>query len=113
MLSASLQAEVDRKEQLEEELRQSRDEVRSAVVTFGSTQIFDLIFLRVFSTLLLKVSRTQETLDLVREKFSEQKLLISELQTQSKERQSSLDRQVCVCAPCLKRLFHTKSVFMF
>lgn len=113
MLSASLLAEADRKKQLEEELQQSRDEVRSSVVTFGSTQIFDFIFLQVFSTLLLKVSRTKETLDLFQEEFSEQKLLISELQTRSKERQSSLDRQVCVCAPRLERWIHTKSVFMF
>lgn len=37
MLSASLQAEAEQKKQLEEELQQSRDEVRSSPVTFGST----------------------------------------------------------------------------
>lgn len=39
LLSASLQAEVERKKQLEEELQQSRDEVRSYSVTFDNIKI--------------------------------------------------------------------------
>lgn len=50
---------------------------------------------------------------MVQEELSEQKLLIFELQTRSKERQSSLDRQVCVSVHHVSRWIHTKSGFMF
>lgn len=42
----------------------------------------------------LKASKTQETLDLVQEELSEQKQMSSDLETQSKKKQSSLDQQV-------------------
>lgn len=99
MLSTSLQAEAERKEQLEEELQQSRDAVRSSVVMPGPPrlcQIFPFCILTGFILQLSKASRTQETLDLVQEELSEQKLMRSDLERRSRERQSSLDRQVGV-----------------
>lgn len=48
MLSVSLQAEADRKKEVEEELQQSREEVRSYAVTFGSKKCRFFLFFHGF-----------------------------------------------------------------
>lgn len=99
VLSASLQAEAEQKKQLEKELQHSRDAVRSSVMASGPAQLsqtFPFCIFTGFIFLLLKASGTQETLDLVQEELSEQKLMRSDLERRSRERQSSLDRQVGV-----------------
>lgn len=99
VLSASLQAEAERKKQLEEELQHSRDAVRSSFMASGPAQLsqtFPFCIFTGFIFLLLKASGTQEILDLVQEELSEQKLMRSDLERRCRERQSSLDRQVGV-----------------
>lgn len=104
MLSTSLQEEAERKKQLEEELQHSRDAVRSSVVAPGPARpdparlspMSPFCVFTGFNVLLSKASKTQETLDLVQEELSEQKLVRSDLERRSRERQLSLDRQVGV-----------------
>lgn len=97
MLSASLQAETEQKKQLEDDLQHSRDLVRTSIIIHGPAwlcKVFRFCILMGLLFIQLKASKTQETLDLVQEELSEQKQMSSDLETQSKEKQSSLDQQV-------------------